>query len=68
MTKAIITAQNGYRCAPCGAVVVRFDCGDMVDGSVAEWAVSDGAAQYLTETKPAQALETKPAIIKRSKK
>jgi hypothetical protein len=68
MAKAIITAHNGYRCAPDGAVVVRFGCGDMVDGRVAEWAVADGAAQYLTETKPAEALETKPATIKRARK
>jgi hypothetical protein len=65
---AKITARNGYRCAPDGVTVLHFAFDEIVDGLAAEWAVADGYAQPFIETKPAEALETKPARIGKARK
>lgn len=42
--KATITDKSGFTCAPDGHTVVTFECGDVVTGKVAKWAVDAGAA------------------------
>ena len=63
MTQAKITKPDGYRCAPGGAIIEVFPFGVIVTGKVAEWALSDHAAQRMfdprTETKVEAAPETK---------
>ena len=63
MIKAKITAKDGYRCAPNGAVVVTIECGTIVEGKVAEWALSAKAASRMfdprEETKVTPPKETK---------
>lgn len=68
MADAKITARNGYRCAPDGVTVQHFAFGDTVDGIVAAWAIADGYAEAIIETKPAEVLETKPARIGKARK
>lgn len=51
MSKAKITKKDGYKCAPKGSIVVLFECGETVDGQVADWACKDGAAKRLFEKK-----------------
>lgn len=72
MSKAKITKQEGYRCAPNGAVVEHFAFGQIVEGKVAEWALADHAAQRMfdprEETKVEAAPETKAKPRRRSKK
>ena len=46
--QAKITDLKGYRCAPDGAVVVCYSCGDIVRGDVAIWAIADGAAEAFS--------------------
>jgi hypothetical protein len=65
---AKITARNGYRCAPDGVTVLHFAFDEIVSGIVAEWAINDGYAAPFIETKPAEALETKPARIGKARK
>lgn len=68
MAKAKITARNGYRCSPDGANIQHYAFDQEVDGIVAEWAVADGYAAPVIETKPAaEVLETKPAARKARK-
>lgn len=63
MTTAKITKQDGYRCAPNGAVVEFFPCGTVVTGKVAEWALNDHAAARMfdprTDTQAMDVPETK---------
>lgn len=63
MSKAKITAQAGYKCAPHGHTVVTFPFGAIVTGDVAEWALADHAACRMfdprDETKVEAAPETK---------
>lgn len=63
MTTAKITRQEGYKCAPRGAVVETIPFGKVVTGRVAEWALADGAAQRMfdprEEVKPDGPTETK---------
>lgn len=47
MTRAKITAKNGYNCAPRGFKVEHFPFGTVVDGQVAEWALADRAASRM---------------------
>jgi len=68
MSDAKITARNGYRCAPDGVTVQHFAFDQIVTGIVADWAVADGYASAIIETKPAEALETKPARIGKARK
>lgn len=67
MADAKITARNGYRCAPDGVTVQHYAFDQEVDGMVAAWAIADGYAVAIIETKPAEALETKPAARKARK-
>lgn len=65
MAKAIITAPQGFRCAPDGHTVRLFPAGAPVDGQVAEWAVAAGAAKReafdpRTETKTAPKRRGRP--------
>lgn len=72
MTKAKITKQQGYRCAPEGARIETFDFGSVVTGKVADWAIADGAAQPVydprEEAKVESVPETKAKPRKRAKK
>jgi len=61
--KAKITKD--FKCAPLGHTVETFGVGVEVDGDIAKWAVDGGCAEYITETKPAAKLETKPANPKK---
>ena len=47
MTKAKITKQDGYRCAPDGHTIITLPMGAIVDGQIAEWALADKAAQRM---------------------
>lgn len=67
MADAKITARNGYRCAPDGVTVQHYAFGDEVAGIVAAWAIADGYAEAIIETKPAEPLEIKPAARKARK-
>ena len=71
MTKAKITKQIGYQCAPDGHTVITFPYGAIVDGKVAAWALADHAASRMfdprTETKVVTDIETK-APKKRGRK
>ena len=63
MTTAKITRKEGYQCAPSGAFVVTFPFGAIVEGQVAEWALSDHAASRMfdprSDTQAATVPETK---------
>lgn len=45
--QAKITNPKGYSCAPDGHTVVTFACGEVVSGSVAQWAVGAGDADEM---------------------
>lgn len=47
MTKAKITAAQGYPCAPDGHTVITIPCGTVVEGQIAEWALADRCASRL---------------------
>lgn len=47
MTKAKITRQDGFECAPLGYKVELFPVGSIVDGKVAKWALADKAASAM---------------------
>ena len=72
MTTAKITRKTGYECAPTGARVERFAFGTVVSGSVAEWAIADGAAQRMfdprTDTQQQSAPETKAKRTRKGRK
>lgn len=71
MTKAKITKQDGYQCAPDGATVRTFSFGEVVTGQVAAWALADHAAQRMmdprTDTQAGVALEVKDKPKKRGR-
>ena len=52
MTKATITAKEGYSCCPDGHTVKHFEFGAVVHGNAAEFAIADGAAS-VEKAKPA---------------
>lgn len=64
--RAKITAAQGYRCAPRGAIVEEFAFGQIVDGSVAAWAVGDGAAEALQDPRDTLAI-SKPVETKKQR-
>ena len=74
MAKAKITDKDGYQCCPNGFKVELFQCGTIVDGKVAKWALADRAASAMfdprEETKVVAPDETKATTKKsgRSKK
>lgn len=71
MSKAKITKQDGYRCAPEGHTVILFPAGSIVTGKVAEWALDDRAASRMfdaPETKVTPPTETKAKRKPRAKK
>ena len=49
--KAKITRKEGYRCAPDGRTVEVFECGEIVTGQVAKWALADKAARRMMDKK-----------------
>jgi len=51
MVKAKITNKNGYNCAPHGSKVEHFECGTVVEGKVAVWALADKAANRMLDKK-----------------
>lgn len=51
MSKAKITAKDGYRCAPEGHTVVTIPYGEIVTGKIAEWALQDKAASRMLESR-----------------
>ena len=72
MSKAKITAKDGFSCAPEGHTIVVFDQGDIVTGQVADWAVKANAASRMFdpvgERKVQPALEIKTPKKSRKKK
>lgn len=71
MSKAKITKQDGYRCAPEGHTVVLFPLGAVVTGKVAEWALADRAASRMfdaPENKVKGPTETKAKRTRKAKK
>ena len=58
--KAEITAPNGFRIAPEGHTVVHLQQGDVVEGNIAEIAISAGCAVQVDET--AESLEWKDIV------
>ncbi len=63
MTRAKITAQDGFSCAPQGHTVEHFPKGAEVEGRVAEWALEAHKAARMfdprTDTQAGVKLETK---------
>lgn len=68
MSKAKITKQDGYRCAPEGATVKTFAFGQIVEGKVAEWALADNAAQRMFEPREETKVESVPETKAKPKK
>jgi len=71
MTRAKITKREGYKCAPQGFKVTMFPFGTIVEGRVAEWALSAHAASAMfeprTEVKVTGPDEIKAAPKKRGR-
>ena len=65
MSTAKITKKDGYRCAPNGATVEVFRCGDIVTGQVAEWALADHAASRMFDPRTDVQAETAPMEAKK---
>lgn len=63
MSRAKITAAQGYRCAPDGHTIITIPQHTIVEGRVAEWAIADRAASRMfdpvQETAAGVELETK---------
>lgn len=72
MSRAKITAKEGFNCAPDGHTVVHYPFGTEVTGKVAEWALSGHAASRMfdprEETKVVAPDETKAAPKKSKRK
>jgi hypothetical protein len=68
MTTAKITKQDGYRCAPYGAIVQTFSFGEIVTGKVAEFALSDHAAQRMFDPREETKVEVAPETKRRRTK
>jgi len=68
MTQAKITKKDGYRCAPDGAMVQIFSFGEIVTGKVAEWALSDHAAQRMFDPREETKVEAVPETKRRRAK
>lgn len=67
--QATITDKSGFTCAPDGHTVVTFECGDVVTGKVAKWAVDAGAADRDgIEAGKATQLETKVVAPQETKR
>jgi hypothetical protein len=49
MIKAKITADSGFVCAPNGHTEERYECGTIVFGRVAEWALRAKAARRMID-------------------
>jgi hypothetical protein len=68
MTTAKITKQDGYRCAPDGAVVRTFAFGEIVTGKVAEFALADHAASRMFDPREETKVEVAPETKRRRAK
>lgn len=73
MTKAKITAKEGFRCAPDGHTIITIPFGTEVDGQIAKWALDAHKASRMfdprTDTQAMSAApETKDAPKRRGRK
>lgn len=68
MTKARITKEDGFRCAPEGHTVITIPKGADVEGRVAEWALSAHAASRLFDPRTDTQAETSAPEVKAPKK
>jgi hypothetical protein len=68
MTQAIITKENGYKCAPNGVTVLHFAKGETVFGRVAELALQDAAAELFEPRTDTQAIKAAPETKRKGRK
>lgn len=68
MTKAKITAEEGFRCAPEGHTVITIPQGTIVEGDIAEWALEAKAASRMMEKKPPENKAEAPAETKTARR